>query len=139
MEKALIDTNILVYYASAKEVEKHEKSRKLMKLAQENPYFFTIALQNIREFANVMHKKSILPISEINEYVFLFAHLFQEIIIDTVSDVQKAVYLNVEKEHDFYDTLLSMTAQRNGIQTIYTENTKDFERIPGIKAVNPLR
>ncbi len=26
----------------------------------------------------------------------------------------------------------------NGIDTIYTENVKDFEKIPGIRAVNPF-
>ncbi len=26
----------------------------------------------------------------------------------------------------------------NGIDTIYAENTQDFRRIPGIKAVNPF-
>ncbi|MBI2445074.1 hypothetical protein HYV43_01665 [Candidatus Micrarchaeota archaeon] len=30
------------------------------------------------------------------------------------------------------------TMLENGITTIYTENVEDFEKIPGIKAVNPF-
>lgn len=37
----------------------------------------------------------------------------------------------------FWDVMLAAAMLENGVNKIYTENTKDF-KIPGIKAVNPF-
>lgn len=39
----------------------------------------------------------------------------------------------------FWDAVIAETMLENGIDTIMTENVKDYRRIPGIKAVNPFR
>ncbi len=39
----------------------------------------------------------------------------------------------------FWDILVAETMKENGIYEIYTENEKDFKKIPGIKVVNPLK
>lgn len=39
----------------------------------------------------------------------------------------------------FWDTLIVQTMWENDIDTIVTENEKDFKKIPGIKIVNPFK
>ncbi len=39
----------------------------------------------------------------------------------------------------FWDTVIAETMKENGILKIYTEDGKHFKKIPGIKAVNPLK
>jgi len=51
----------------------------------------------------------------------------------------RAISLNSQYGIQFWDALLVATMQRHGITTIFTENTGDFEKCPGIKAVNPLK
>ena len=38
----------------------------------------------------------------------------------------------------FLDTLIAETMKDHGLNTIITENEKDFIKIPGIKVINPL-
>lgn len=138
MEKALIDTNILVYFADSTDVKKHEKARTLLEVAREDPSSFVITLQNLREFGNVMAHKTKMPVEEINEFLSLFEHAFVDIAVDTVEIMQKAVALTRESGIDFYDANIFQTAAKKRIAAVYTENTKDFEKIPGLKVINPL-
>jgi len=38
----------------------------------------------------------------------------------------------------FWDALIAATMIENNVFTIFTENTKDFKKIKGITAINPL-
>ena len=38
-----------------------------------------------------------------------------------------------------FDCLLAITARENGVETIYTENTKDFEQFEFMKPINPFK
>jgi predicted nucleic acid-binding protein len=139
MKKALIDTNILVYFADSTDAKKNEKARALLEAARDDPSAFIITLQNLREFGNVMAHKTKMPVEEINEFLSQFEHAFVDIASDTIEIMQKAVVLSREKGIDFYDANIFQTAIRKGITVVYTENTKDFERIPGLEVVNPLK
>jgi predicted nucleic acid-binding protein len=43
------------------------------------------------------------------------------------------------KGGDIFDCVLAITANENGIETIYTENIKDFDSYSFLRAINPLR
>lgn len=57
----------------------------------------------------------------------------------TYETVEKAINtLKTSKSH-FWDTVIAETMKENGIVKIYTENEKDFKKIPGIVVINPLK
>ncbi|MFH0970213.1 MAG: PIN domain-containing protein [Candidatus Diapherotrites archaeon] len=138
MPRTLIDTNILVYFADKNDIVRHEKARVIIKNVEKNPSAYVIAQQCLREFGNVMVNKN-MPAVEINAYIQEFTFAFPDILSESIGGLQRAVVSSRDDGVDFFDALLAYTALDRDISIIYTENTKDFEKIPGIKAVNPLK
>ena len=137
----LVDTNILVY-ASVKSAGKKHK----LSLALVEDYFLSdddspIAIQTLGEFFNVINskyheKKSaeacdniIRGFLEINNIIKLG---YKE------KELLKAMELAQTYNKHFWDCLIAATMLENNVYTIYTENIRDFEGLPGIKAVNPF-
>lgn len=141
-KKILIDTNILVYAHDSSEIEKHPKAIKVMERLWEKKTNNAVSLQNLAEFFFVVTKKiqNKVEVKKAKEIV-------QDIIdLETIekvrykeSTLQKAMTMIEErKTDDFWDALLAATMMENGIESIYTENTKDFEKIEEITAINPF-
>lgn len=47
--------------------------------------------------------------------------------------------MNRDYQTHYWDYLIASTMKENAVKEIYTENTKDFEKIPELKVVNPFR
>ncbi len=137
--RGLVDANILIYFIDAEEGEKHTRAKKFMADVDSNSFQYVIATQTLRECAHVWIRKSKLPAERIKEHILLFEKVFTRPLMDESIDIVNAVSLSHSEKIPFWDALLASTAKRHGVYTIFTENTKDFERIPGIKAVNPLK
>ena len=133
-----MDTNILVYVLDNKDPAKHRSAKQFLDTVYQYPDRFFISVQNVREFAFTMLGKAIAPHEKIQEYIREFCLVFT-VLPDSSEDAFIATQRAATSNAPFWDALLASTGERNGIQTIYTENTKDFEKIKGIKAVNPLR
>jgi len=56
---------------------------------------------------------------------------------DSCRNIFRADSINWSKV-SIWDSLIAETALENGIVKIYTENLKDFKKIPGLKVVNPM-
>ncbi len=136
-DKALVDTCILAYLVDKTEPIKHEKAQTWFESIRKEKQRYFISMQNLRELANVSLKKTTLFPREINENNLLFSETFG-VLWDETGDIITAVLLAETDRKNFWDCLLAATAKRHGIRTILTENTKDFGRIKGIKAKNPL-
>lgn len=59
-------------------------------------------------------------------------------IIYTHETVKKAMSSSKNNGTGVWDALIAETALENGIRKIYTENTKDFNKIPSLKIINPF-
>ncbi|MEK6971035.1 MAG: PIN domain-containing protein [archaeon] len=138
MVRGLIDSNILVYAANASHDSRHREAKAFMDEVMRQPDEFVIAQQSLREFAAVAIHRSLLPLPEIEEYLTLFKDGFGSCFAEHPEDIISAVHLSKTERVHFWDALLASTAQRNGVYLIYTEDA-EFERIPGIKVVNPLQ
>jgi predicted nucleic acid-binding protein len=139
MGRILIDTNILVYFVSNAEPEKHAIAKRLLDDANTHPGKYVIGMQNIREFAEVITRKKYIPFERACEALVEFRYFFGEALLESNADFREGLQLAHNEKIPFFDALLATTAFRHGVTTIYTENTKDFEKIPGIKAINPLK
>ncbi len=136
-ESVLVDTNILVYLVDNKDALKHASAKRILGFVRLNPGQFVLSTQNIREFANVLVNEPSVSMNIIQDRIAEFRVLFG-IIADSPEDAGEAAHLSRAEKVPFWDALLASTANRHGVHTIYTENTKDFARIPSVKAINPL-
>lgn len=137
MVRGLIDSNILIYAANASNDVRHERAKVFMDKVMANPEEYVIAQQSLREFTAVAIHRSFLPLLKIQEYIALFKDGFGACYAEEAEDILNAANLSKTERVHFWDALLASTAIRNGIHLVYTED-EDFERIPGIKVVDPL-
>lgn len=138
-DRVLVDTNILVYYVSSEDRVKHLKAKELLEVVRKNPGRFVITFQSLREFANVLMKRTTIGSVQIGEFIRLFHEVFGDVLHDSRLDLQVATDMGRRHNARFYDSLIISTAARYEVSTFYTENVKDFEEIPGIRVVNPLK
>ena len=137
-EKIFIDTNILVYAYDKDSGKKHAKAKEIILKCLNGEINLYVSNQVLCEFVNVAFNKlsTSLPENELKEIIFE---------INKVDNWKKINYSNKtlesvfsEKGSHFWDKLIAATMKENNVFTIYTENTKDFKEMFGIKAVNPL-
>jgi len=137
-EPYLIDTNILVISQSKKESEeKRNNAMFILDVSLTGKYGY-LSIQNFIEFVNVIKNKlrstdDLEIIATLNDFNSVFKLLFY-----SPETINKAISLSIETKVHFFDALLAQTMLDNNIHLIYTENTKDFKKIPGIKAINPF-
>lgn len=137
-ESFLIDSNILVYaYDSSDKVKQQQALAFLRSIAQVKPI---VSIQNLVEFhATVTEKiEHRISIEESKSRVMKMAGVFS-VLIYTPSTLLLAADIQHAHKIHFFDALLVATMKEFGIHTIYTENTKDFTKIPWLNVVNPLR
>ena len=136
LESFLIDSSILVSTFSQKESK--ERRAIAARVIGQGVGKASITQQNIVEFTNTMlyslksqNPKAILEIINDLQSVFKIFQYSKE-------GVAQALELAIDYKIDFNDALIAQTMLDNKIAVIYTENTKNFAKVPGIKAINPF-
>lgn len=138
---AIIDSNILIYAYDTAEADKHRAANEFLRKAI-NEGKASLSTQNLVEFyARITRgRKGAMALDKdySRQLVEDFVDSLNIISYDENTVLESLI---VETNHGihFWDALLAATMLENGIRTIYTENTKDFSKVPGIKAVNPLK
>ncbi|MBI4918697.1 PIN domain-containing protein [archaeon] len=137
----LLDTNILVYAYDNTEDRKNEIALEIIEDCFGRGGMFALCLQNICEFLCVVTKKMQNKMSP-EEAEFLVKDItdfknFKKIHYK-IKTTLKAAHLTQKYGLHYWDALIAATMIENEIYDIYTENTKDFSKIPGINAVNPF-
>lgn len=135
----LIDTNILIYSVNLDS----PKYKQAVIFINENIGQLEIAHQNILEAIRVLtHKKFSHP-KRLKEA--LSATLSISRSCSLISPNQNTIYLAIEliKKHKLnadkiFDAYLAATALSNGINTIATDNTRDFKKFKEINLINPF-
>ncbi len=138
MTRALVDTNILVYAASEGESDKKRLAEEAIAgLAGANE--MALSVQNLAEFSRVLLEKSAVKASrtEVADAVGKFSR-YSDMLPYSGATVVSAIILCRENKIHFFDALLAATMLENSVFEIITENTSDFEKVPGIKARNPF-
>ncbi|MBN2127740.1 MAG: PIN domain-containing protein [Candidatus Diapherotrites archaeon] len=137
-DKGLIDSNILVYAFDSSEKNKQEKAKKFLTEIMINKKGI-LSIQNLAEFHATVTKKINKPISkeESQQIIKELSDSFEILKYSEKTIINSINFENLYKTH-FWDSLLASTMQENNVFLIYTENTKDFKKIPWIKAVNPV-
>ena len=108
-----------------------------MKKLEGNNFF--LSSQILAEFFLNATEKIQKPISikEAREIIRDFSDA-AGIVNYSARTILRASELNEMYKVHFWDALIAATMIENNVFTIFTENTKDFKKIKGIIAINPL-
>jgi len=143
--RIILDTNILVH-AHNRSSPKQERASDIISRVLRKELEAVITPQILHEFYSVItsskHVERPLPPREASEIcVDLMESRDIEKVLPSSMTSRTAFQLAGDlslKGSKIFDCLLAAIANENGIETIYTENTKDFERYDFLKVENPL-
>lgn len=135
----LVDSNILIYAINAAS-PKHNKAQSFLK---ENLGSLEISHQNVLETIRVLtHQKFSKPMNLNMALTAIYAIAKSCRII---SPTQATYYLTLELISKYklagnriFDAYLAATTLSNGIDTIATDNVKDFKKLTEITVLNPF-
>lgn len=140
-EARLFDTNMFVQAYTVSDERKHEIALTLIERVWAGEEAAT-TLQNLCEFFFVVTRKVAKPISPSTAESVLRGILIgsQWTVIDrTPETVFKAIDLVKVHRAPFWDALIAACMLEHGVNTVVTENERDFKRIPGITVINPFK
>ena len=139
--KWIFDSNLLIYSLNL-DSPFHEKTSQLFLLATENHIQIAVAQQNILEthkaLIRVYHRT---PNESVNALENMLSTFISEVIHPQPQTLHRYHMLLAQAQTtpiDLFDYYLAATMLDSGINRILTVNTKDFNLIPGIEAVNPF-
>ncbi|MBI5223603.1 PIN domain-containing protein [Candidatus Micrarchaeota archaeon] len=138
MTKSLIDTNVLVYAYNKTEKEKHRIAATLLTGLIDSDEVI-LSIQNLVEFSRVLSEKAVPALDKeiVRQCVFDLSESSLIISYDAQT-VLNALLISKQYSIHFFDALLVSTMQESGIDTIITENEKDFGKITWLKVINPF-
>lgn len=141
MRCGLLTPNILVHAYTIADDRKHRAAAALVERVWEGEEA-TATLQNVCEFFVVVTRKVSRPMSAAAAETVIQGILTgsQWRVIDrSQRTVLRAVEMVKLYRARFWDALIAACMLEHGIETIVTENERDFRKIPGITVVNPFR
>ena len=141
-DESVIDTTILVYAFDKGEKEKRAICHKLIKAILKGRRSAVITNQILAEFFSVTTTKIKNPYTAEKSGLivdsFVVSDNFNKLNYD-FRTVGKAIEFVDKYKISFWDALIAATMIENNVFTIYTENERDFKKIPGLKVINPFR
>lgn len=139
LKTMLVDSNILIYAINA-DSPKNKASRDFL---EDNFRDLKVAHQNILETIRVLtHPKFSTPAlakNVISELSNLLESL--KIIVPNQASIYFGLDLIIKHNlagNRIFDAYLAATAISNGIDTIATDNERDFKKFAGLKIINPF-
>ncbi|MBI5614519.1 type II toxin-antitoxin system VapC family toxin [Candidatus Gottesmanbacteria bacterium] len=135
----LVDTNILVYGFDKTSLY-YPKAREFFQQSAETKLSLVVAHQNILEVIRVFTKGYGLSRHDV---LMRLQGLIEDLGIKVISPMDDTLgffYQFIDKKSqviDMFDYYLASTMKSNGIDQLFTVNTKDFKDVPGLVVVNP--
>ncbi|MDO8427698.1 MAG: PIN domain-containing protein [Candidatus Diapherotrites archaeon] len=138
-ENYLVDTNILVYVFDEADIAKKKKAELFLAEISLDSHGY-LSIQNIGEFFSVMleKRKNIVPADFMKTWLSEYRTIFN-VIHYTENTLLAAEELKQKHGIHFWDAVLAATMKEFDIHTIYTENVKDFQKIPELTVINPFK
>ncbi len=136
-DNLLVDTNVLIYMETADDLTKHIAAIETLTQLKSG-YDLFLSIQNLNEFCNNMNKKTQIDFEKLNGFVLNYQETFR-LIFFNIETIKRANQISRMYHIHFFDSLLAATMQENNINTIITENKKDFEKIPWLKVISPFQ
>lgn len=142
-ERALVDTNVLVY-AYFQSNPQSSDSLRLLEKAQDADAGLCVAPQNLAEFfAAATSQKMSAPmtateaVTAVNEILSLPGISLLAVPPNVIQLWSALADLTGRTGRSIYDLQLAATMQGNGLDAVYTYNVADFHGLPGIRVLTP--
>ncbi len=138
-ERALTDTNIVVYAHDPSDPIKHETARQLLEDLS-NTGRLTYSAQVLNEFCSRMMRPNRPPSLTPEQVLEIVLDLRTTGEVFPISDATAARALEAVIAYgmSFWDALMWATARENGITLIYTEDLPGMPEIEGVRYINPF-
>lgn len=134
--KVFLDTNIFLYAFLDQDVAKKNVAVEIISRTAHDGSGY-VSLQVVKEFCNVMLKRSRKSAEDVAEALEIFRCFHVD--SDSLSGVRSAISLHGRFSLQFYDALMLSSAQALGCDTILTEDLADGQVYGSVKAVNPFK
>lgn len=133
--RRFFDTNVFLYaFLDQGNAKKEIAARLIAEAVREGDGW--ISTQVIREFFNVMLKKSMRPMAEIKKAHSVFGGF--KIVEDTLMLTYRGLEIKEEYGTPYYDSIILASAEKGLCEVIYSEDFNDGQVYCGVKAVNPF-
>jgi predicted nucleic acid-binding protein len=135
MKTALIDANVILRFLTKDPPAMAEAALKLFKKADAGEVILTLHIITVAEVVWVLESFYQYPKGQI-------AHVMEEflncdgLIVENEATLRESLELYRQKNLDFADALLAVTAIHSGVPTIYSFD-HHFDRVEGITRLAP--
>lgn len=136
VERATLDTNILVYAVDIDAGERHEQAIRIVDEAAVGQNC-VLTLQALGEFFAVVARKSKMPLGDARMLIQQWQTLFPVIVAKPVTLVL-ATRGVIAYQLSFWDAMIWATAKQNGVEILLTEDFQHGQIIEGIEIRNPF-
>ena len=131
-----LDSNVLVYAALDQSPEKKAVAARLVAEAVELRNG-VVSLQTLREFANVLFRKTSLSASQIAAAVEGLATL--PLVTDSLDLIRRGLEIKGRYGIQFYDAMIVAAAEAAGCDTLYSEDMTDGAVYGSVRVVDPFK
>lgn len=131
MERAFLDTNILVYAFS--DDPRSAKAEALLAAGHET------SVQVLNEFANVARRKMGFAWTEVREGLSAIRSLCRAVHPLDVGTHEDAIALSAEHGFALFDALILASALRAGCAILHSEDMQHDRIVGGLRINNPFR
>ncbi len=140
-EGAFFDTNILAYAFDESDEKRREPCEKLVKTGFQGDAVCYVSNQVLGELYVVLTRHVRRPLSKEKAAVIVSGLIDSpkwNKINYTHLTVRRALADFEMFKTSFWDVLIAETMRDAGVRTLYTENEKDFKKIPWVQVMNPI-
>ncbi len=135
-DKIFIDTNVLIYAYTEKEIEKQNTALKILYSNRKN---IVISTQIVNEFSSVLIRKYKVKPDILFPRVKEFFTLFNVALIH-YSTIEKAFNLIQKYNFSYYDSLIVSSALENKCSVLYSEDMHHGIVVENkLKIINPFK
>ncbi|MFH1256777.1 MAG: PIN domain-containing protein [Candidatus Diapherotrites archaeon] len=138
-ELVLIDSNVLVYAFDSSEQKKHKIAKEILDALSASGKG-VLSIQNLAEFYSLVTKKIERPLEQYlaKDIVENMCNSFKVLHYDEKTIIN-AIETSTAFNTSFWDALLAATMKENYIEKIFTEDEKDFRKMPWLEVENPFK
>lgn len=136
-DKFFLDTNIFAYMFDARDAQKAEKSRRLIKQAVSTRKG-VVSQQVVQEFFNLAFRKfqPAMTLAEAEDYL---STVFQPLlVVQSVQTYKEALQLHSRYRLPWYDSVIVAAARESGCEILYTEDFQHEQRFGELRVKNPF-
>ncbi len=131
-----LDTNVIVYAASAQTAEPQKWARAVAIMETED---FAVSAQVLAEFVNVSRRRVVPPLAEDDIEAWLGRLKLRPMASLDADLVLRGVRISRDHRLNYYDGAILAAAERLGCDTVLSEDMTDGQAYGAVTVQNPFK